>query len=379
MQDVLQLFPDSYEFSRERFRQNLDTIQQLWPGAALHSHRLAGDEDLTIDWIAADALENKQKLLIFTTGEHGIEGFVGSAVLQFFIDVYLPQIDPRTAGIVLLHAINPWGMQNRRRTNANNVDLNRNFLESADKFGRLENSAYTELEDFLKPEKPVKNLAWRKLTHLLTILGYALRGQQGQLSKAVLLGQYQHPKGTYYGGTGYQEETTTIMGLYEQFVPAYEAILHLDMHTGYGPRYQMSLVNSVHEPKPSEEYIEKFDYPSVVKTDPDEFYAIYGDMIDHFYAWMQQNHPQKHYYANAFEFGTYGDSLWQTIRAMRTSMLDNQLYWWGAQSERIAAQVKRDYLELFYPSETRWREKAIVDAHQALKGILRSEGFIPGT
>lgn len=123
------LFPDSYEVSRRRFRASLERVQRLWP-AAKHVCRSLDpvEDDLTLDWIEAGALQKPEKVLVFTLGEHGIEGFVGSAMLELFIEEFLPNLDPSTTGLLLVHSINPWGMKHRRRTNANNVDLNRNFV-----------------------------------------------------------------------------------------------------------------------------------------------------------------------------------------------------------------------------------------------------------
>ena len=101
-------FPASYEESRTRFRQNLERVRQRWPNAHLGQHRLAGEEDLTIDWLQADAVERCERLLLITTGEHGIETYVGAAMLQLLIDDYLERLDPKTTGLLFVHAINPW-------------------------------------------------------------------------------------------------------------------------------------------------------------------------------------------------------------------------------------------------------------------------------
>ncbi len=147
MSDILSLFPETYEASRERFRQNLAVIQQYWPKAELSHHKIAGDEDLTIDWISSDALDENEKVLILTTAEHGIEGYVGSAMQQRFIDKFLPRIDPRTTGLLLVHSINPWGMKYHRRVNPNNVDLNRTF-DYDNSFDKSTNPDYDHLLDF---------------------------------------------------------------------------------------------------------------------------------------------------------------------------------------------------------------------------------------
>ncbi len=104
------------------------------------------------------------------------------------------------------------------------------------------------------------------------------------------------------------------MDLYRQALQAYDQILHLDMHTGYGPRYQMSLVNSVLETTTSQEFVQKFDYPLVVAANREEFYAIRGDMIDYVYALRNGEFPGKKLYATSFEFGTLGDRLQRTDR-----------------------------------------------------------------
>src|SRR5512134_3208436 len=148
MEDLPALFPDTYETSRERFRQNLPAIQKGWPHAQHSHHRLPGDEDLTIDWIYSDALEKNEKVLILTTAEHGIEGYVGAAVLQRFIDKFLLRLDPRSTGLLLVHAINPWGMKHHRRVNADNIDLNRTFLRNQT-FDPAFNPEYDYLNDYI--------------------------------------------------------------------------------------------------------------------------------------------------------------------------------------------------------------------------------------
>jgi murein tripeptide amidase MpaA len=157
MEDILSLFPETYEESRERFRQNLTVIQQHWPDAELDYHRLPGDEDLSIDWIHSAALDTNEKVLIFTTAEHGVEGYVGSAMQQRFLANYLSRLDPRTTGLLLIHAINPWGMKHHRRVNANNVDLNRTFLWNQ-AFDPTFNPEYDSLNEFLNPDKTIESL-----------------------------------------------------------------------------------------------------------------------------------------------------------------------------------------------------------------------------
>ena len=69
MSEILSLFPETYKTSRARFWDDLARVQQLWPQARLSQHKLAGEEDLTIDWIYADALDKNEKVFILTNSK----------------------------------------------------------------------------------------------------------------------------------------------------------------------------------------------------------------------------------------------------------------------------------------------------------------------
>ena len=375
MTEIQALFPATYEGSRERFRNNLPVVQAMWPQAKLFQHKLAGDEDLTIDWIYSEALEGNEKILLFTTGEHGVEGYVGSAMLQRFIELHMPKLDPRKTGVLLVHAVNPWGMKHHRRGTAKNVDLNRTFVWK-EGFDPAFNPEYDKIAALLGPTTKLTNTFASDLMYMLGLFWHIARMGMRDFRYALLLGQYRQPQGLYYGGTEIPEETRTLMELYRKALTDYDQVLHLDMHTGYGPRYQMSLVNSALDKDSSEYFVKRFNYPLVVAATADEFYAIRGDMIDYLYALRQNDFPQKRLYATSFEFGTLGDTLYGLFQSPRVMIHENRAYWYGAQNEKILAWAKHGFEELFHPAAKDWREKAVKDADQAFSGILNAEGYI---
>ncbi len=375
MNEIATLFPETYEASRARFRDNLAIVQTNWPQAQLSQHRLPGEDDLTIDWIYSDAQEKNEKVFILTIGEHGIEGFVGAAMQQRFIDCYLPRFDPKTTGLLLVHAINPWGMKYHCRVNANNVDLNRNFIYEG-VFDPAYNPAYDTVTGTINPRREIQSLGVSNLIFNAELLWHLSTIGVTGFHNASLPGQYRDPQGLYYGGSDYQEETRAIIQLFRQTLGAYDQILHLDMHTGYGPRYQMSLVNSALETGTSQEFVEKFNYPVVVAANPDEFYAIRGDLVDYVYALWQQEFPEKCLFASAFEFGTLGNQYFGKVHCPVEMVHENRLRCHGAASDRIRTKVELDFEELFNPSALDWKEKAVADADRAFEGILRAEGYL---
>jgi hypothetical protein len=363
-------FPATYEDSRERFRLSLNLLRSKWPDAHLENHPLKEHPDLSIDWIWAEP-RKKEKLVIISTAEHGIEGYVGAAMMKIFIEEFALNLNPENTGLLLVHAINPWGMKNRCRVNPNNVDLNRNFVFGGN-YDPSINPDYDLILSLLNPQKPVRHLAIERISFIGKVIKGLISPGQAKIQAASLLGQHRHPKGIYYGGKGLEEETKVLMSLYRQSPEEYQNIVAVDLHTGYGPRYQMTVIIPPVDPTPSAEAMAKFNYPLVQKIDAEEFYAISGDMGEYFYRLRNAEYPGKELFACGFEFGTFGDSLLALIRSLHITILENQLRHWGAKSGSIAQVVRKEYGELFFPTEGRWREKALADGRKAFEGILRA-------
>jgi hypothetical protein len=202
-----------------------------------------------------------------------------------------------------------------------------------------------------------------------------LQGQSA-LRETILPGQYRIPQGLYFGGDRIQEETRVLMELYRQRIDQYEQIIHLDMHTGYGPRYQMSLINAPLEKRSSQALQIAYDYPRVVSANPDEFYTMQGDMVNWVCRLGQEEFPSKRLYSAAFEFGTFGDSIPAVMRSLRAPIFENQTYWFGTKSPMLKKRVADEFQKAYFPSDEAWQRKAISDARRAFDGILGAEGFL---
>jgi hypothetical protein len=267
-------------------------------------------------------------------------------------------------------------MQHGRKVNGQNVDLNRNFLLAPQDFDPTFNPDYARLKPFIGPERPV-DTPGRAAARFALGLGKALSGHGfAVLQRASLLGQYRDPRGMYYGGTGLVQESRLLLRLLQETVPSYPSVALLDMHSGYGPRLQMSLVHSTGEVRSVEELHQRFNFPLVRKADGRDFYAMRGDMVDTLYALAASAWPRSHFYASSFEFGTFGDSTLALARSLRAMVMENQVHHYGAQSDAAARWMRREFTALYRPEDQRWWDRAKADARQALEGILRAEGFI---
>src|ERR1700752_1265283 len=334
-------YPSSYEDSRARFLPSLSLIQQKWLSTQLESHPLKNFPDLSIDWLWAHA-NKKETLVIISTAEHGIEGYVGYAIMKDY-----------------------------RKVNENGVDLNRNFVIDG-KFDPAINPEFHRVKKLINPQSQIRSFNreniwfWERVIQALFTSGIAT------VTKASLLGQHHTSNGFYYGGTSYQEGTTIARELYHRALEEYQAVIQIDMHTGYGPRYQMSIIMSPLDPMTSEGTSRKLNYPLVLKINAEEFYDISGDMAAYYYELKNKYFPGKDLFACGFEFGTFGNSLLARIRSLRAMVFENQLYWHGSNSEKAVQKICKEFEELYFPSEAKWRGKALVDGRQAFEGILRA-------
>ncbi|MFC4779003.1 M14 family metallopeptidase [Paenibacillus sp. GCM10023252] len=374
---VLDAYPTDYNSSRARFLTYQESLMQRWKKVTLTSEAVGGEPGLYTDSLHAEPNGAKKNLLLITTGVHGVEGFVGSAMLDLLVKQHASELNPETTGILLVHSVNPWGMKHKRRYNENNVDLNRNFIPDWKSFNLDVNLDYPKVQSFLESSRPLGYATHHELGFYSAFATKAISPGIGVIADALLTGQYRSPQGVYYGGTQDEPATAYMKGMFRDVLESdYESITHIDVHTGYGPRYQMSIFTTMSETMKEQEAVEAFRYPLVFTPDSEEFYAASGDISEYFYHLKKTEYPGKQLYSTCFEFGTLGDGTVASIQSLRNTIDENRLNWNGASNETTEQIVRNRYAEMFYPSETKWRRKAAADFGVALRGVLAFRGVL---
>lgn len=370
---------ENYAFS-EAFLTNYDDVrshlQQLSEGldAQSYSHPIDESDGLYIDTYYFPSTGEQTNLILLTTGVHGMEGYIGSAMLDvFFANIY-PDINRDTTGILVVANVNPYGMKYMRRYNENNVDLNRNFILDWDSFDLATNQDYPKVDTFLGPTGAIGNAFWHEANFYLN-LGYnAITQGASTVSDALLGGQYEYPQGVYYGGNGDEASTAYLKSVFTQCLEGdYQNIVHIDIHSGYGPRYNMVIFNSVFETMTEAESKQAFGYDYVIAHDSESFYATTGDTTDYFYRLAESMHSEKGLFSTCFEFGTIGDSFFESILSLKYTVDENRNHWYPTDNKISAEIVRQNYMELFYPTETKWREKTVEDFTAAIRGVLNAK------
>ena len=367
-------FYNSYDEVRANLLARVDSLRNAGITVEHSSYAIDESDGLYVDNILLPATEETTNLILLTTGVHGMEGYIGSVMLDVFFEEVYPTLDTANTGVLIVANINPYGMKYMRRYNENNVDLNRNFIEDWDSFDLSSNKEYPKVDSFLQPEGKMGNAFWHEVGFFLSLAKEAIFTGADTISDALLTGQYEYPEGVYYGGNGDEMSTTYLKGVFADCLNGeYENIIHIDIHSGYGPRYNMVIFNSVQDPTTEAEAVEMFGYDYIIAVDSEEFYPTFGDTTDYFYRLKNSTASDKELYSTCFEFGTIGDSFIDSIFSLKYTVDENRQHWYPTDNAITEEMVRENYFELFYPTETEWREKTIVDFKAAIFGVLNAK------
>lgn len=222
-------FPDSYSHARRQFG---DAAAAR--GHRIESHVLPGHAGVAGEELATDVLrigpQDASRLLVITSATHGVEGYCGSAcqVALLHDEELMGRIQRAGIALLLVHAVNPYGFSHWHRTNEDNVDLNRNFID----FERPlpDNPGYAELEPHLLPE------AWPPSQEdEARLAAFAHQHGEAAYGSAIGGGQYGSPTGIYHGGRFATWSNRTMRAILRQHGRQARSLGWIDLHTGMGP------------------------------------------------------------------------------------------------------------------------------------------------
>jgi hypothetical protein len=250
--DTCQLFSLSYEEARGKFRQILQTYDNVetlsFPISMKNGH-----EPLTIDVAIFPGNTAEYGTIVHSSGLHGVEGYAGSAIQLALLqkDVLPLSSGTERPTIVFVHSLNPVGMKEYRRFNENNVDLNRNFIQGdfnefiARRDPDIAN--YEKFRRFLSPTDPDLDKtslidptsSWYSLIGIWwDLLPQLYRYGFVALKRAMVSGQYHHPNGIFYGGQELQPSVQRLQEFWYSRPDLFEnapSLVWIDVHTGLGP------------------------------------------------------------------------------------------------------------------------------------------------
>jgi hypothetical protein len=357
--NVASHFSQSYIEAREKFLAAAGARRGRLFREVHPSERGAQGEELSID-LSLLGNENAPGLLLLSSATHGVEGFCGSGcqVALLHDEVVLAEAERAGVAVLMLHALNPYGFSHLRRTNEDNVDLNRNFVDF--RAPVPENPGYAELHPHLLPESwppPADDEAWLK----------AWIGRNGEKAyqAAVSGGQYAHPDGMFYGGVRPTWSNATLRAVLRAEAAPRQRLGWIDFHTGLGPRGHGEKI-----------YAGRDNATQVARAK-----AWWGNDVTSYYDGSSSSSrvtgvlcsaaydecPRTEITAIALEYGTY--DLERTLQAFRAE------HWLHTHPQAPAAQrdeIKREMRDVFYVDSDDWKAMVYTQARSAcLMAITR--------
>ena len=354
-------FAPDYVAARGRFRR-LATLCR----AIQSEHPIAapgpGGVVLTLDTAYVGAAD-PATLVVISSGIHGVEGFAGSALQQLFLDEFAASWPRDGHGVLLIHAINPYGFAFVRRANENNVDLNRNALGN---FPGPVNPAYVEIDRWLNPPSAPGVLDMFYLQGIWQVL----RKGMPAVKQAIAGGQYEFPQGIFYGGRK-REQSIAIVELIlrqERYARA-QQVLHLDLHTGLGPSGTYKLLVEFERASDAYRTLQaSFGAVAVEPNDPQDTVAYHATGL--LSELTIRLFPAARVYPAVLEFGTH--PIGKMIHML---CQENRLHFYGNPGSPTGMAMKRRFLETFCPRSATWREQLIANGRQIFRQLR--ENWLP--
>jgi hypothetical protein len=237
-------FSHDYAEAREKFRAGA-TATGAEIQTFLLDHRGPDDLELSTDtaWIGP---RGARAVLVTVSGTHGVEGFFGSAVQVEWLRRSKGAALTGDVAALHIHAINPYGFSWLRRTNENNVDINRNWMNFDAPLPA--NRAYDEISKDLCPSDwsdATQKETWQRLQAWIGRHGVAA------FQQAASGGQWTHPSGLFYGGRSASWSRNTLTSIVTANLARASRICLLDFHTGLGPYGYVEPIIGQRRPDPA--------------------------------------------------------------------------------------------------------------------------------
>ncbi len=321
-------------------------------GAEVESspHPLTGleGEPLAVDvaWLGP---RDATAAVLIVSGTHGVEGYLGSALQVGHLDDAGSAADDTAptgdtdVAQVFVHALNPYGFSWVRRVNEDNVDLNRNFVDWDAPLPR--NTPYADLADIIVPTSWTEDEQERTL---LALLAEVEATSLETLQQTISGGQYDHPTGLFYGGSGPTWSNDWLRSFCAERLGEVERLAVIDLHTGLGPWGHGELISS-ERPGTAAYDRQRSWWDGVISLH--EAGSVSAELVGEWLADLHTMAPRAEVTAIAVEYGTVDPiTVLQSLRA------DAVLHGYRDPAAPDAAQIRAQVRAAFLDDDPAWLE-----------------------
>lgn len=326
----------------------------------VHPERGPQGQELSTD-VAWFGPRDAERVLVMISGTHGVEGYCGSgAQVDWLRRGELARV-PAGVGVLMIHAANPYGFAWNRRVTHENVDLNRNWIDFDKPLPR--NPGYAELHDLICPSEWTAAAQQRTLGALMQwVQTHGMVAMQAAVSG----GQYTHPKGLFYGGTGPTWSRRTQSEIFRAYLSRARRVGIIDYHTGLGPwGYGEQIVPVARD---SDGFARARAWFGAAVTSPAGGTSTSADVSGDGLSGAVALLPQAEVTGIALEIGTV-----ETMVVLQALRADAWLHAYGDVRAAEAVPIKKQIRDAFYGDADDWKGmvagQSLLATRQALAGL----------
>jgi hypothetical protein len=356
-------FSQSYAEARARFRDNAARAGARLTSAVLPFAKGRDGEVLATD-IAWLGPETPRGMVIVTSGTHGVEGYAGSGFQCSLLAEGGSTWRRDGVGLALVHAINPFGFSHICRVNEHNIDLNRNFVDFSKPLPAA-SAVYARLHDAVVPtawaEEP-KRQADKMIDDAWAELG------ERDFQDGVCRGQYRYADGLFYGGQAFSWSNATWRACLASLPRSAKHVVHIDLHTGLGSfgygEILFPLAPDIPSRRWASEWYENLGLRTAGSSESSAT-AIAGAMNQA----VLDSSLGRESLSITVEFGTVEfRRMFEALRA------DNWLRLRAPAGFPAEAEIRKELLDCFYPSDSEWRRSVVERCRQVLARTVDAMG-----
>lgn len=323
-----------------------------------YEHPLAGpDGEIAMD-VAYWPNQGSDKVVVISSGTHGIEGYCGSFIQCALIDQSLGEKATENSSLMMVHGVNPYGFAWQRRVNEDNIDMNRNFVDHSKTYPI--NEGYAELAQLLEPE------TWDDSTEGAIKAGLRQLVEQHAddprwMQAAMSGGQYAYPHGQFYGGNAEAWSNRKVRELSTQFLFDKE-VVWIDIHTALG---EYATAQCIVEIPPGSPQLDKA-------------VALWGDLVGNTMSGESvatevtgtmvtgvKGDRERSTIVTGLEFGTVNPG-----EVSMALLQDQWLHRYGDLNSEAATMIKQRMMDAFYPDDEEWRSAVLGIANDVIAAAV---------
>lgn len=355
-EEIDSFFSPDYFAARDKFIAAATSINAKIKTILHPTAKGPNNKDIYLD-CATFGNPSSNTLIVLISGTHGPEAYAGSAIQTGILSNFTKLFGNFDCKLAFIHAHNPFGFAWDLRFNEDNIDLNRNYIDDFS-HNLPKNPEYSDLIDIVSISEFDEETIAQSHSKLMR---YAAKYGYESLQTALTKGQYDFPKGIYFGGHKKSWSNIEISKTFDEITIGVDNLIAIDIHTGLGNFGIGQLITSQDLQSEGAKFAKSIWGDELTSTKSN---SISADIIGSLDAYINRKYAHLNTASIAIEYGTI-----DPLSVLKATQGANYLISSGLYESEIAKEIRALSREAFYPQNSQWNYQIFQKAITIIKAI----------